>query len=185
MMKMEVSNMSSRIVAVALAAFTGAVHAQGYFDFSQVPGLGDEPTVQIDLNPAMLGFVTAAAQETDPNVAEVIAGIQNVRVLVYETIEDPEAVLEFVEDSSGAVERDGWERMVYIQEDDEKVRIYVKVEEMRPVGMTVMVVDGSSNEAVFINVAGDIDPVKLGQVANGMGIGGIFDSIVTPTPAAD
>jgi hypothetical protein len=177
--------MSSRIVAVALAAFSGVVHAQGYFDFSQVPGLGDEPTVQIDLNPAMLGFVMAAAQETDPHAAEVIAGIETVRVLVYETLEDPEAVLEFVEDSSGALERDGWNRMVYIQEDDEKVRIYVKLEDTRPVGMTIMVVDGSANEAVFINVAGEIDPVKLGQVANGMGFGGVLDGIVSPDTDAD
>ena len=177
--------MSSRIVAAALAAFSGVANAQGYFDFSQVPGLGDQPSVQIDLNPAMLGFVAAAAQQTDPKVAEVIAGIENVRVLVYEMLEDREAVLEFVEDSSGALEREGWDRMVYIQEDDEKVRVYVKVEGTRPVGMTVMIVDGSSDEAVFINIAGEIDPVKLGQVANGVGFGGVLDSIVSPNTPSD
>jgi hypothetical protein len=184
-MKLEVKNMLIRSVAVALTAFSGAVNAQGYFDFAQVPGLGDEPTVQIDLNPAMLGFVIAAAQETDPTVAETIRGIENVRVRVYEHIEDSDAVLAFVDDSSGQLERDGWQRMVYIQEDDEKVRIYVKIEETRPVGLTVMVVDGSGDEAVFINVAGDIDPVKLGQAANSVGIGGIFDGIIGAHDTAD
>jgi hypothetical protein len=46
-------------------------------------------------------------------------------------------------------------------------------------------VDGSANEAVFINVAGEIDPVKLGQVANGMGFGGVLDGIVSPDTDAD
>lgn len=175
---------SRMLLAASLAVFAGAAGAQGYFDFSQVPGLGEEPHVQIDLNPAMLGFVTAAAQATDPEAAEAIAGIQQVRVRVYEELEDPAAVLEFVDDSSGRLERDGWQRAVYIEEEEEKVRVYLKFEENRAVGMTVMVIDGSgSGEAVFINIAGDIDPVKLGQVANAMGMGGIMDSIIGGAPA--
>jgi hypothetical protein len=170
--------MFTRIVAAVLTAFAGAVHAQGYFDFSQVPGLGVEPTVQIDLNPTLLGFVTAAAQASDPEVAEAISGIENVRVRVYEHVEDPDAVLAYVEDSSGQLESDGWQRMVYIQGDQEKVRVYVKIENNQAVGLTVMVVDGPADEAVFINVAGLIDPVKLGQVAKGIGVDGILGDAV-------
>lgn len=176
--------MISRILAASLAAFSGAVGAQGYFDFSQVPGLGEDPHVQIDLNPAMLGFVTAAAQATDPNAAEAIAGIEHVRVRVYEQVEDPAAVLAFIDDSSGRLERDGWQRAVYVQGDQEKVRVYLKFENNRAVGMTVMVVDGGGGEAVFINIAGEIDPAKLGQVANAMGMGGMVDGIIGGAPRA-
>jgi hypothetical protein len=176
--------MISRILAASLAAFSGAVGAQGYFDFSQVPGLGEDPHVQIDLNPAMLGFVTAAVQATDPNAAEAIAGIEHVRVRVYEQVEDPAAVLAFIDDSSGRLERDGWQRAVYVQGDQEKVRVYLKFENNRAVGMTVMVVDGGGGEAVFINIAGEIDPAKLGQVANAMGMGGMVDGIIGGAPRA-
>jgi hypothetical protein len=170
--------MRLQLVVLSLAALSGTAQAQGYFDFTQVPGLGDEPQVQINLNSAMLRFVSAAARTEDPEAAAVFDGIQNVRVLVYETLEDPAAVLSYVDDSSGRLEADGWERVVYIQEDDEKIRIYFKLEGERMVGMTVMIVDGSgSGEAVLINVAGDIDPAKLGQIASTVGIDGVFDGL--------
>ena len=40
--------------------------------------------------------------------------------------------------------------------------------------MTMMMTD--SGEAVFINIAGKINPETLGQVANTMGFGGILES---------
>jgi hypothetical protein len=173
--------MRTRVTAIALnlALLWGSAHAQGsgYFDFSEVPGLGERPQVQIDLNSAMLGFLGAATGTTDPDVADAFAGIQNVRVLVYEMLEDPAAVLAFVEDSSGRLESSGWQRIVYVEDDGEKVRIYAKLEGQRMVGMTVMVVgegdagSGEAGEAVFINIAGDIDPAKLGRIAGTMGVG--------------
>jgi hypothetical protein len=74
---------------------------------------------------------------------------------------------------------------VYVEDDGEKVRIYAKLEETRMVGMTVMIVgdgDGEaegegSGEAVFINIAGDIDPAKLGRIANEMGVEGVLDGV--------
>jgi hypothetical protein len=171
--------MINRAAIAALAVFSGAASAQGYFDFAEVPGVGAEPQVQIDLNPALLGFVTEAMRATDPNTVGAFEGIRNVRVRVYESLKDSAAVLKFLEDSSGQLEREGWQRVVYIQEDDEKVRVYLMIENNRAVGLTVMVVDASprgSGEAVFINVAGDIDPTKLGQLANSIGMGGILDS---------
>lgn len=168
--------------AAVLAALSGATHAQGYFDFTQVPGLGDQPTVQIDLTPAMIQFLVGAANETDPNAAAVLEGIENMRVLVYDELEDADAVLEFVDDSSQQLEGDGWQRAVYVQEDDAKVRIYMKFENDMPVGMTVMVVD--ETEAVFINVAGVIDPAELGALANAVGVGGVLDSVSRTPPAA-
>ena len=42
-----------------LIATTG--YAQDYFDFDDIPCIDSEPTVQIDLNEAMLNFVKIAA----------------------------------------------------------------------------------------------------------------------------
>lgn len=176
-MKMVASNMILGVAAAVLAVVSGTARAQGYFDFTQVPGLGDEPQVQIDLNPAMLRFVTSAARADDPAAAEVLEGIENVRVLVYEMLEDPAAVLAFVEDSSGRLESEGWQRVVYIQEEDEKVRVYMKLENDRAVGMTVMIVDTGADEALFINIAGQIDPAKLGQLADSVGVHGVLDGV--------
>ena len=79
----------------------------------------------------------------------------------------------------------GWQRLVYVEDEGEKVRIYAKLEGQRMVGMTVMVVgddegDETAGEtsdgpgdAVFINIAGDIDPAKLGRIASEVGVDGI------------
>jgi hypothetical protein len=167
-----------------LTLLSSSAYAQsgGYFDFAQVPGLGDHPQVQIDLNEAMLRFI-GVASGNDPEIASTFAGIKNVRVLVYEELEDPAAVFAFVEDSSGKLEAAGWQRIVYVEDEGDKVRVYAKLEGEKMVGMTVMVVgddsiDGVSTDpgdAVFINIAGDIDPAKLGRIASQMGVEGAFD----------
>jgi hypothetical protein len=52
------------------------------------------------------------------------------------------------------------------------VRVYVKMKDKLMTGMTVMVIDES--EAVFINIAGSIDPAQLGRVARMVGVGDVL-----------
>jgi len=171
-------------VAAAMLALCGVAHAQGgYFEFDKIPGFA-EPNVQIDLDPAMLGWVTEATKPSNPQAADAIASIKGVRVLVYENIEEHlDAVRTYVDETSRKLERDGWRRTVYIRDGDEHVRVYVKLGDSataakaQVAGMTVMVIDGDS-EAVFINVAGPIDPAQLGGIASGFGFGGVLDSVV-------
>lgn len=169
--------------ATLLLALCGAVCAQnGYFDFGQIPGLDAEPTVQIDLNPTMLGWVTQAAKQNDPEAAKAIESLKGVRVLVYENIDaSAKAVGQFVEDASHKLEGDGWQRTVYVHDGDDKVRIYMKPGDPKAAkpqvaGFVVMVVDNS--DAVFINVAGPIDPEQLGKLAGGIGWGGMLDGFI-------
>ena len=49
-----------------------------------------------------------------------------------------------------------------VNEDDEQVLIYMKMEGQNMEGMTVMVVD--DEEAVFVNVIGQLNPAELGKV---------------------
>jgi len=168
--------MKALTVFAAAAVLADIAHAQGYFEFGRIPGITAEPTVQIDLSSAMLAFVNSAARATDPASADAMAGIQGVRVYVYETIEDSQAVLDFIDDTSGALEGDGWERTVFVQEAESKVRIYVKLDEAQITGLTVMVFD-ASGEAVFINVAGQINPAQLGQLMNTVGMDGVLKNL--------
>jgi hypothetical protein len=179
--------MDIRIIALTGLLWTAGVGAQGYFDFDDIPGVGERPSVRIDLNKQMLGFVTAAAGASgEPNAAEILAGIDLVRVRVYEELEDPEEVIGFIDDSSSRLEQDGWQPAVSIQDGEDRVRIYMQFVDDRVAGMTVMVADGS--EAVFINIVGTIDPVMLGQLSRQIGINGVIDGIggilVPPTGQA-
>ena len=173
----------SLLAAAALLAICGTVRAQnGYFDFGEIPGLDVEPNVQIDLPPAMLGWVSQAAKKDDPEAAKAIASLKGVRVRVYEDIgASVQAVSRFVEDASHKLEGDGWQRTVYVRDGTDKVRIYVKPGEPNAAkpeiaGFVVMVVDES--DAVFINVAGPLDPEQLGSLASGFGWGGMLDGFL-------
>ncbi len=107
------------------------------------------------------------------------------RVRVYEEITEGRAgdVLKFVEDTSRTLERDGWKSVVRVNEDGERVRIFVKLAQGGANagsfdGLTLMVVDtGNKGEAVFINVAGTIRPEQLGRVASQIGMNGMFDMV--------
>jgi hypothetical protein len=166
--------MTKRIlVSTAIALLVhGAALAEPFFEFGKIPGISSEPNVEVNLNATLLAFAAEATKDSDAEAASVISSLEGIRVRVYDELADPAAVARFIDDSSQALERAGWARMVYVRDDADKVRIYVKMHERKMTGMTVMVVDDS--EAVFINIAGSIDPAELGRVARVMGVGDIL-----------
>jgi hypothetical protein len=152
-----------RFASFAAAALVAASAADAQdVDFSRIPGVDAQPTVQVDLSAGMLSFVTAAAAAADPTVAEALAGIERVRVFVYSAVEDRDALATFLDDSAQRLEGSGWERTVVAEEGASKVRVHTKIGDARLAGITLMVLDGAK-EAVFINIAGDIDPAQLGR----------------------
>lgn len=159
-------------IAVACGLFSGVVAAQGAFNFGAIPGLPAEPNVQVDLGPALLGFAAEAARQSDPGAGDLIAGLRAISVRVYEEVADLPAVEAFVDDTSSTLEQSGWDRVVFVQDGTDKVRIYARVEGNEMAGMTVMVLD--SSDAVFINIDGRINPTQLGRIAGAMGFGDVL-----------
>lgn len=152
--------------AAVLAASTASAQD---VDFSRIPGVNAEPTVQIDLRTGVLSFVSAMAGATDPSLAEALAGLERVRVFVYSAVEDRDALADFVETSARRLEQTGYERTVIAEEGSSKVRVHTKVGDTRLEGVTLMVLEGDK-EAVFIDIAGDIDPAQLGRAMAKLGV---------------
>jgi hypothetical protein len=173
-------NFRSALLLGGLLAAASSASAQGDFLFGEIPGLDAEPTVEIDLNPVMMGLISEAAKGAEGEAAAALAGITNVRVRVYEGISDDiQDVLKFVDDTSTRLERDGWHTVVRVREGGEHVRIFMRPGTDATIsGLTVMVADsGGSDEAVFINVAGTIQPAQLGRIAGAIGMDGMFDMV--------
>lgn len=166
--------MLNRIVAAALIAVgaSSSAFAQEFFDFGRIPGVPNEPNVEINLNASLLAFVTEAAKTADADAADAIRGLDGVRVRVYEDLEDVKAVAAFVDESSKRLERSGWQRAVYVADDSDHVRLYVKMQDKQVSGMTVMILD--DKEAVFVNIAGSIEPAQLGRLARVMGVDNVL-----------
>jgi hypothetical protein len=174
------------LLSLSLMAASATANAQGEFSFGAIPGLDLEPTVEIDLNPTMLGMLGAAANAADPQAASALEGITSVRVYVYEGIGDElQDVLAFVERTSMSLESAGWHPAVRVREQGEQVRVYMKPSAPGPNGaagtldgITVMVTDsGTGDEAVFVNIAGKIRPETLGKVVGTFGMQGVLNGV--------
>jgi len=153
----------STLAVLTMLSACGVARAQGYFDFNSIPDLPDQPSVQVDINAALLGLAAAAAGGSDPEIAALLAGIEGVRVRVYARLEDAAEVASFMDDASGRLERDGWHRVVYAQDGEDEVRVYARVAGDLMDGLTIMAL--CEDEAAFVNVAGRISAEQLGRIA--------------------
>lgn len=134
----------------------------GYVDFGELNSVFGEPSVQISVGESLLGLVGSLSASEDPETAELFKRLNGVRVNVFETESMAEGAVDLIQDISSKLSDRGWESVVTVNSQDEQVRIFMKINEDRIDGITVMAVE--ENEAVFVNVIGDINPAQLGKV---------------------
>lgn len=72
------------------------------------------------------------------------------------------------------LQADDWEPVVQVKESDEQVQIFMKTENDVMQGLAVMAVN--DEEAVFLNILGEIDPAKVGAVMNQLNVDVDVDS---------
>jgi len=134
----------------------------GYVDFGELNAIFGEPTVQIAVGESLLGLVGALSASQDPEAAELFKRLNGVRVNVFETSQMADGAVDYVKDVSSQLSNLGWESVVTVNSADEQVRIFMKINNDRVEGITVMAVE--EDEAVFVNVIGSINPAELGKV---------------------
>lgn len=162
------------LVAAGVLGLGTAAVAQDYFDFGRIPGLPDQPAVQVELTPGLLAFARETTRATDPATADLLSSIDGVRVRVYHSPENADDIQKYIDEAASRLERADWQPIVNVQ-DDEQVRIYMKGDEESITGLTAMILD--DNNAVFVNVAGTIRPEQLAQLIQRAGNGELLDSL--------
>jgi hypothetical protein len=163
------------VTGVALGTCTVAF-AQDYFDFGQIPGVPDEPAVQVDINPMLLGLASAASRAENPAAADLLSSIDGVRVRIYNSLEDVDDVVGFVDDASARLESADWQRVVSVN-DAGRVRIYIRGDEETVTGVTAMIVN--DGDAVFVNIVGSISSQKLAESLANLDAGEVLGSLGT------
>lgn len=156
------------LAAPALAQEDELKKLDGYIDFGDLSATYGEPSIQISIGGTLLQWVGLMAENSDPEAANVMSGLKGVRVLSYQTDNDPEVAREKFAEVKKSLKSSGWEPVVQVNEDDEQVLIYMKLEGEIMDGMTVMTVD--DEEVMFINIIGQIDPRQVGKVMDGFDI---------------
>ena len=134
----------------------------GYVDFGDLSATYGEPKITINLGGTMLSFVGMMSSSESPETSEMISKLKGIRVQIYELDEGVDAARDQFSETRSNLKSSGWEPIVQVNEDDEQVLVYMKAIDGHMEGMTVMVVD--EEEAVFVNVIGQLNPAELAQV---------------------
>ena len=157
-------------MAILPLALTATAHGQalppGQVDFGTFsPSASSGQFVEVNLTSSLIGLATKFVEKDQPEVAQVLKGLQLVRVNVVglndENRSDMEARVQSVRKD---LDTKGWERIVTAQEKGQDVGVYLKSQNKETVqGVVVLVLDGK-NQAVFVNVVGDIKPDQLAML---------------------
>ena len=134
----------------------------GYVDFGDLSATYGEPKVTINLGGTMLNFVGMMSSGESPETSELISKLKGIRVQIYSMDENSDAAKSQFSETKGNLKSSGWEPIVQVNDDDEQVLVYMKAVKGNMEGMTVMVVD--EEEAVFVNIIGQLNPAELGKV---------------------
>ena len=134
----------------------------GYVDFGDLSATYGEPKITINLGGTMLNFVGMISSSESPETSEMISKLKGIRVQIYSLDENVDAARDQFGKTKSGLKSSGWEPIVQVNEEDEQVLVYMKAIDGHMEGMTVMVVD--EEEAVFVNVIGQLNPAELAQV---------------------
>jgi len=152
------------VFASAAAAQTGAAHP-GYFAIEEMGifAKGDIE-VDVDLKGAMLQAVAGSLEQQQGDLAEMVAGLERVRVQVGAPQKADASTVNFsVSEAVANLEASGWDRILRVEEEDEQVYLFARESDGMIVGLTVLVNDGGE-EVVLVNIVGSFDPKTLGRV---------------------
>ena len=156
--------------ASALAQSTGMEDMPGYIDFANLNEIYGEPRVMINIGGPLMQLLSAAAQHSDdPQAAALMQDLEGVRVNIYDTGGNEAPALEQMGRAKAALEALEWQPFVQVQEEGENVQMFTKVEGDKMQGMAIMVVN--AQEAVFLNILGEIDPAQVGRVVDQLNVG--------------
>lgn len=140
----------------------------GYVDFGDLSATYGEPKITINLGGTMLSFISMMSASEDSETSELISKLKGIRVQIYNTDENATAAKDQFNKVKSKLKSSGWEPIVQINEEDEQVLIYMKMDGGNMEGLTVMVVD--DEEAVFVNVIGQLNPAELGRVMDSLNV---------------
>jgi len=138
----------------------------GYVDFGKLsPSTSGGEFVQVHINRNLIAMTARLAQKQEPDIAELLGGLQAIQVNVIGLDEQNRAEVEKqVKVIRGKLDAEGWEPVVAVQQKNEDVRVYIKTQGEESVqGLVVTILDGNK-QAVLVNIVGDIKPEKVATI---------------------
>ncbi len=146
------------------------VHAEntpaGYVDFGKfsAPASGGE-FVEVHVKSNLIAMAARLTEKSEPEAAELLRGLQDVRVTVIALDDDNRAEIQKrIKQIRTDLDARGWERVVTAQKKDEDVGVYLKMRGAEAVEGIVVTVLEANHEAVLVNIVGDMKPEKIASI---------------------
>jgi len=152
------------ILALSATAcgFTAPRSSEGFANLESL-GMGDTDRVlSLSIGPALLHFA-ASHIDDEPETKSLLQSLDGVRIRIYEIDGDAGRVAGRIDTMSANLQKDGWEPVMLVREENETAHMLLRMSNDQIRGMTVLVSDGAS-EAVVINLMGDIRPQQFSDV---------------------
>jgi uncharacterized protein DUF4252 len=162
---------------IGLAVLTAVISLQaenpapGYIDFGKFSPPASGEFVEVHVKSNLIAMVARLAEKSEPEAAELLRGLQLVRVNVVSLNDENRAEMEKrIKAIRTKLDAQGWERIVTAQQKDEDVGVYLKTRGAEAVeGLVITVINGN-REAVLVNIVGDIKPEKIAVVGERLNI---------------
>jgi len=155
-----------------------ASRSDGYVNLRQLGNLDDffpsDASVEVNVEGALMRMVEVASRQEDPELADLLARLDGVFVLGYDLEDRSLEQFDRLATSMGTdLGEDGWTVVMRYRDVAENTHFYVRLVGDGVAGMVVMSVEEGSDQAVFVNIVGDIDPEQIGRIGQKFQIGGM------------
>lgn len=152
-----------------LVATSGSAFAEklppGQVDFGTFTPSDGKQFVEVNVTSSLIAMASKFVEKEDADVAKVLSGLQGIHVNVIGLDDSNRSE---VTDRAQKIRKDldskGWERIVTVQQEKQDVSVFLKSRNKEAVEGLVVVVIDSNNQAVFVNVVGDIKPEQLSML---------------------
>lgn len=128
-----------------------------------------ELSVEINLDGPLLKLVGEASRSADPEFANLVSGLEAIRVRVAPVKGSAEAMRSHIAQTVRWLESHGWQTIVRVRETTHESYIYVKQGHSQIVGLAVLSFD-PGKDAALINIVGRLDPAQLGRLGRGLNL---------------
>jgi hypothetical protein len=146
--------------------------APGFVDFGKfTPPAGGGEYVEVQISSNLISMAARLAEKAEPQVAELLRGLHQVRVNVIGLDNDNRAEMQKrIQKIRAELDTKGWDRVVIAQKKGEDIGVYIKTQGAEAVqGLAVTVIE-NDKEAVLVNIVGDIKPDKVALLGERLNI---------------
>jgi hypothetical protein len=151
---------------LAAAASSGVAGEPGLVEFGKFARSTTGGTfVEVNISKSLISLVSKMVPENEPEVGKLLNGLHQIRVNVVGLDDSNRADVEKRSlEIRKNLDSNGWDRIVAAQKDSQDVGVYLKMlGDDTIAGLAIVALDGKQ-QAVFINIVGNIKPEQIGTV---------------------